>query len=244
MPKAILHWSSGKDAALALYRIKQNDEISVERLLTTINPEYGRITMHGVPKRLLYQQAEYLDVPLQTLPLPTGISMDDYNIRMEKELRSLKAEGVSHSIFGDILLEDLKAYRDEQYAKIGMQTVFPVWKENTTDLIQEFIRLGFKTVVVCVNAAVLDKSFCGREINQEFLNDLPKNVDPCGENGEFHTFVYDGPLFKKPVGFKLGEIVNRSYAPSENQDDDCFKDTESWDTEFWFQELLPKTGRS
>ncbi|WP_079734303.1 Dph6-related ATP pyrophosphatase [Salegentibacter salegens] len=238
MKKAYINWSSGKDAALALYKVQQDSEYSVEKLVTTVNTEFNRISMHGVRIELLQKQAEHLDLPLHQIKLHGEISMEEYNEVMEIETKSLLNQGFTHSIFGDIFLEDLKTYRENQLQEVGLKAVFPLWNQNTTELLEEFIESGFKAIVVCVNTDKLDKSFCGRLIDQSFLNDLSENVDPCGENGEFHTFVFDGPIFKKPIDFKIGEMVEKSYKPEE-LDDNCFTDDQkSWDTSFVYCDLL------
>ncbi|WP_037314938.1 diphthine--ammonia ligase [Salegentibacter sp. Hel_I_6] len=241
MKKAYLNWSSGKDAALALYKLQQANEYSVEKLVTTVNTEFNRISMHGVRIELLQKQAEYLDLPLHQIKLNGEVSMKDYNEIMEMETNKFLKQGFTHSIFGDIFLEDLKSYREKQLQEIGLKAVFPLWNQNTKELLKEFIESGFKAIVVCVNTDKLDKSFCGRIIDKDFLNDLPEEVDSCGENGEFHTFVFDGPIFKKPIDFKKGELVEKSYKPAENSDDNCFTDGQkSWDTSFMYCDLLLK----
>ncbi|MCC8359121.1 Dph6-related ATP pyrophosphatase [Salinimicrobium sediminilitoris] len=238
MRKAYLNWSSGKDAAYALYLIQQQKEFSVEKLVTTINSENERVSMHGLRKDLLLKQAQSLGIPLQLISLPGDVPMSDYNDIMERETKALKANGFTHSIFGDIFLEDLKEYREQQLQKVGSQPVFPLWKKNTSELMQEFLSAGFKAITVSVNAKLLDQSFCGRLIDEKFLADLPKGVDPAGENGEFHSFVFDGPIFKVPVNFQKGEIVERSYAPASEKKDNCFKkEPEAWDTRFYYCDL-------
>ena len=240
MFKTYLNWSSGKDAALALYRLQNSKEYTIEKLVTTLNSEVDRVSMHGLRKELLIQQAQSLGIPLQLIELDGTVSMEEYNAVMKKSVSQLVTEGFTHSVFGDIFLEDLKKYREEQLKTVGITAVFPLWKNDTKELILEFIKLGFKAITVCVNAKVLDKSFCGREIDLEFIKSLPLGVDPCGENGEFHTFVYDGPNFKAPVKFEVGEIIERKYSPSKS-DKDCFKDKpQSWDTAFWYCDLIPK----
>lgn len=241
MYKTYLNWSSGKDSALALYLLQNSKEYQVDKLVTTVNSEVDRVSMHGLRTELLTQQAESLGIPLELIELNGTVSMEAYNATMAQSIKSLKSEGYTHSVFGDIFLEDLKKYREDNLKKIGIEAVFPLWKIDTKKLITEFIDLGFKAITVCVNAKVLDKSFCGREVDLEFIESLPTNVDPCGENGEFHTFVYDGPNFKEPVSFEIGDIIEKRYAPSKTEDD-CFKDkTRSWDTAFWYCDLLPKT---
>ena len=241
MNKAYLNWSSGKDSAMALYYANSQNEYKVEKLLTTINKDVGRVTMHGVRKELLLEQAEKIGLPIEISELSAETSMEDYNLKMKEATDSLIADGFSHSVFGDIFLEDLKKYREEQLNSAGLKAVFPLWKKNTKELISEFIDLGFKAVVVCTNSKYLEDSFCGRIIDNDFVEELPENVDACGENGEFHTFVFDGPIFDSPVEFEIGEKVKKSYKPAEKGDDNCFQDdAESWDTEFCFCDLMPK----
>lgn len=235
--KTYLNWSSGKDAMLALHKLTADKFFSVEKLVTTLNTDFNRVSMHGLQKSLLETQAKSIGLPLEIIPLDGNISMETYNERMTKVTGNLKKDGFTHAVFGDILLEDLRTYRESQLEEVGIEAVFPLWQEDTTVLMEKLIELGYRAIVVCVNAKVLDKSFCGRVLDQSFLDDLPKNVDPCGENGEFHTFVFDGPLFSKPVKFELGEKVLRDYSPSD--EDDCFTKEQSWDHKFWYQELEP-----
>ncbi len=238
--KAYLNWSGGKDAMLALHTLKSEHRCSVKKLLTTVNAANNRVSMHGVPTVLMQAQATRLGLPLKVLSLPQEAAIETYNLMMENAVDALKKEGYTHSVFGDILLEDLKSYREEQLKPYAIEAVFPLWKKDTKTLVNRFIELGYKAVVVCVNAKWLDRSFCGRLIDKDFLNDLPTNVDPCGENGEFHSFVYDGPLFQQPVSFSLGEVVQHDYRPSaNNKNDDCFMTPRGWDTQFWFQDLIP-----
>ncbi len=240
MHKTYLNWSSGKDSALALYLLQNSKEYQVEKLVTTVNSEVDRVSMHGLRSELLFQQAESLGIPLELIKLKGTVSMESYNATMAQSIMSLKTDGYTHSVFGDIFLEDLKKYREDNLEAIGIEAVFPLWKKDTKKVITEFIDLGFKAITVCINAKVLDKSFCGREVDLEFIKSLPANVDPCGENGEFHTFVYDGPNFKEPINFEIGEIIEKRYTPSKTEDD-CFKDkTRSWDTAFWYCDLIPK----
>lgn len=166
--------------------------------------------------------------------------MSAYDDAMKKTIQTLKAEGYTHTVFGDIFLEDLKAYRVERLREVGIKAEFPLWKQDTKELLLEFIDLGFKAITVCVNAKLLGESFVGRILDKQFLSDLPEGVDPCGENGEFHTFVFDGPIFNSPVDFKLGEKVLKQYKPTDDSEDQCFKDADSqqWDTAFWYCDLL------
>lgn len=242
MNKAYFNWSSGKDSSLSLYKLQQNSAYTITKLVTTINEDFNRVSMHGLRVELLEQQAISLGLPLQKISFPAAVSMDDYSKTMLTATTQLHKEGNTHAIFGDIFLEDLRVYRDKQLSQVGIVGVYPLWKKDTKNLLKEFIDLGFKAITVCVNAKYLDKEFCGREIDASFLADLPNNVDPCGEHGEFHTFVYDGPNFKQKIPFKIGEKVLRSYDKSDNDDDNCFtekEDQKSWDTAFWFCDLLP-----
>ncbi|AKK72204.1 ATP-binding domain-containing protein [Chryseobacterium gallinarum] len=234
-PKALFNWSSGKDSALALFKILQEDQYDVSTLLTSINKEFQRISMHGVHVSLLEQQAASIGVPLVKMELPKEPSMEEYQEIMKDTISGIQSQGITHSIFGDIFLEDLRQYRENQLQSIGMKAVFPLWKQNTPDLIHEFLDLGFKTIVTCVNGTYLDKSFAGRIIDQNFIKDLPGNVDPCGENGEFHTFTFDGPIFTNPILFEIGETVKKTYPRPKT-------DSEEKDGEytFWFCDLISK----
>lgn len=240
--KAIFNWSGGKDSALALYRVLQEEDYKVEILLTSVNTSHQRISMHGVRETLLEQQAICIGIPLKKVQLPEQLDMKDYNQLMEKMMMELKKEGFKYSIFGDIFLEDLKKYREEQLNSQGFLARFPIWKEDTRKLIQEFLNLGFKTIVVCVNSEMLDKSFAGRVINEKFLRDLPDNVDPCGENGEFHTFVFDGPIFKNPISFDIGEKIYREYNRPKNEMDSNKGESQASTIGFWFCDLVAKNS--
>jgi uncharacterized protein (TIGR00290 family) len=238
--KSYFNWSGGKDSALALYHALQNPAYQVDKLITSLNSKYDRISMHGVRATLLDKQAEALGLPLEKIMLAEQPTMSAYNETMASVTSRLKTEGFTHALFGDIFLEDLRIYREEKLAEQGLNAYFPLWKRDTTELIHEFIDLGFKTITVCTNASLLDESFVGRIIDKDFLKDLPKNVDPCGENGEFHSFVFDGHIFKNPIPFQIGEKVYREYQTPKNQDDNCFtKDPPSpKEMGFWFCDLL------
>lgn len=232
-PKAIFNWSSGKDSALALYKTLKEEQFEVTSLLTSINKEFQRISMHGVHVSLLEKQAESLGFPLIKMEIPKEPTMEEYREIMDETMNKVKSQGITHSIFGDIFLEDLRKYREDQLQSVGMEGVFPLWKINTNDLIHEFLELGFKTIVTCVNETYLDKSFAGRIIDKDFIKDLPENVDPCGENGEFHTFTFDGPIFKVPIDFKIGETVKKTYPkPKTNEN------KETGEYVFWFCDLI------
>lgn len=241
MHKTYFNWSSGKDSALALYKMQQSNAYKVDRLVTSVNSTFNRVYMHGLRLPLLEAQAKAIGLPLQTIMLNADVSMSSYNEVMKTTMQGLILKGYTHAVFGDIFLEDLKKYREDKLKEVGVKGVFPLWKQDTKVLLKELVQLGFKAITVCVNAKLLDESFVGREVDESFFNDLPENVDPCGENGEFHTFVYDGPIFKQPVSFTVGEKVKKGYAPTTNKDDNCFKKDEdtTWDTSFWYCDLLP-----
>jgi len=232
-PKAIFNWSSGKDSSLALYKILEENKYEVTSLLTSINKEFQRISMHGVRVSLLEKQAESLGLPLIKMELPAEPSMEEYREIMRQTMNEIKSTGVTHSVFGDIFLEDLRKYREDQLKTVGMKGVFPLWKDNTSDLIREFLDSGFQTIVTCVNETYLDKSFAGRVIDQDFIKDLPENVDPCGENGEFHTFTFNGPIFKSPVKFEVGEMVKKTYPKPKSEENG-----EDGEYVFWFCDLI------
>lgn len=221
---AVFNWSGGKDSTLALHYILTEKTYKIYCLLTTVNDLYNRVAMHGVRERLLIAQANQLGLPLYQVRLPEMPDMETYEVAMEQHYGILKTKGITHAVFGDIFLEDLKRYREIQFNKIGLKTVFPLWKRDSLALVNDFINLGYKTIVVCAREDL--KGFCGRIIDQSFLDDLPKDVDPCGENGEFHTFVFDGPIFTEPISFTLGELV--------------FKNLSSADgTGYWYIDLVP-----
>lgn len=230
-PKAVFCWSGGKDSALALYKILQQDELEVVALLTTLNAKFQRISMHGVREVLLEKQAASIGLPLIKMYVSEG-SNAEYEQNMEALLLEYKSQGVTKVIFGDIFLEDLRAYRENNLNKVGLGAVFPLWKKNTSELMNEFFSLGFRTVTCCVNDAYLTEKEVGVEITKEFIKKLPQNVDPCGENGEYHTFCFDGPVFKTPVKFLHGEKV---YKPLEIKTTDNAGNNKG----FWFADLLP-----
>ncbi len=215
--KVIFNWSGGKDSAFCLYKILQTQQYDIQCLLTSISQQYQRISMHGVRVNLLEAQAAEIGLPLKMMQIPDMPSMEDYEKVMSSTLSDLKAQGATASVFGDIFLEDLRAYREAQSARLNLEAVFPLWKIPTDSLVLEFIDLGFKAITTCVNARNLDQSFVGRMVDRDFIKDLPSNIDPCGENGEFHTFVFDGPIFKDPVRIEKGEIVFKEYNPPNQQ---------------------------
>ena len=206
----IVSWSGGKDSTMALYELQRTNNYNVLTLLTTITKEYDRISMHGVRRILLERQSESLGFPLEKLYITENISQEEYEAKMKFKLMKYKKRGVSSVVFGDIFLENLRKQREENLSKIGMNGIFPIWKRNTAELSRTFIDLGFKAIVTCIDSKVLDKKFAGRNYDEQYLNELPSNVDPCGENGEFHSFVYDGPIFRKKVALEIGDIVLRN----------------------------------
>lgn len=209
MKNILFSWSGGKDSAFALHEIRKDPNYRIAALLTTVTEDYDRISMHGVRRVLLEAQAASLGLPLEVVLITKNASNEEYEASMGQTLAKYKAEGVTSVAFGDIFLEDLKAYREDKLAQMDLSGIFPIWKRDTTGLAQAFIQMGFKAITTCVDTQVLGEGFVGREIDQEFLSELPPSVDPCGENGEFHSFVYDGPIFKQPIGCKTGERVLR-----------------------------------
>ncbi|MEE8136700.1 MAG: diphthine--ammonia ligase [Thermodesulfobacteriota bacterium] len=205
----LISWSGGKDSSLALYEIQKSRDYEVAALITTITSDYDRVSMHGLRTILLDEQASSLNIPLEKIFISKNASNDEYESRLKEVLLKYKQLGIRDVVFGDLFLEEIKKYREDLLGKIGMECVFPIWKKDTVKLAKRFIELGFKAITVCVDSNVLGKEFAGREFDEHFLDDLPKAIDPCGENGEFHTFVYDGPVFNTPISHELGEIVLR-----------------------------------
>ena len=202
-------WSGGKDSAMALHTLLQRNDIHIEALLTTVTEGFERISMHGVRRDLLERQAQSVGLPLHEVRIPPQCVNPVYEARMEAALRLYLEKGVRRVAFGDIFLEDLRAYREKNLARVGMTAIFPIWKQDTRELIRSFHANRFRAVAVCVDPKILAPSFAGRELDESFFRDLPPHADPCGENGEFHTFVFDGPIFHSPIPIRTGEIVNR-----------------------------------
>jgi len=205
----LMSWSGGKDSSLVLYEIQKNRDYEITALITTVTSDYDRVSMHGLRTSLLEEQGSSLNIPLEKVFISKNASNDEYESSFNKVLLNYKESGIRDVVFGDLFLEEIKKYREDLLRKIGMECIFPVWKRDTIKLAKRFIELGFKAITVCVDSNVLGKEFAGHEYNEKFLNDLPKSIDPCGENGEFHTFVYDGPIFKSRIDHQLGEIVLR-----------------------------------
>lgn len=215
----LMSWSGGKDSCVALFEILRAQDYRVAALLTTLTRDYDRISMHGVRRELLESQASSLGLPLHQVFISKDATNDEYETRMGEAFSAYREREVISIVFGDLFLEDIRTYREKFLARHNMRGLFPVWKRDTYSFIKEFIELGFKAVVTCVDSRVLDQSFSGRLIDEAFLSSLPGNVDPCGENGEFHSFVFDGPIFTKAVKFCIGDAVLRDG--------------------FWFRDLLP-----
>jgi len=204
-----MSYSGGKDSSFALYLLRQQTQWKVVRLLTTGTREYMRSSMHGIRHDLVADQAQCIGLPLDVVWMDAGGGGKDYEASIKLTLQGYLKRGIKHVAFGDLFLEDVRAYREELNNSVGIKSVFPVWGIPTPQLAHDFIAQGFKAIVVCVDTTQLDASFCGRAFDTQLLDDLPKGVDPCAENGEFHTFCYDGPIFQCPVSFLTGDRVLR-----------------------------------
>lgn len=237
MKNCIFNWSGGKDSALALYYCLKNPDLDIKYLVTTINDAADRISMHGVRVELLEKQAESIGIPLYQVRLPEMPGMKEYDAIMKSTMEHFRTEGITHAIFGDIFLEDLKNYRDARLAEAGMTGIYPLWKRDTIELINEFLDLGFETVIACTQERL--ERIVGKEITPELIMSLPDDVDVCGENGEFHTFAYKGPIFKKPIAYRAGEKVFKTYAAPKDADDTCFSSAPQKAAGFWYCDLLP-----
>jgi uncharacterized protein (TIGR00290 family) len=202
-------WSSGKDSAFALHLLRQQADVEVCGLLTTVNETHGRVAMHAVRRELLQAQADALGLPLIEVPIPYPCSNEVYEAAMAKALDWARAHAVTGVAFGDLFLTDIRAYRERQMAPTGLSCHFPLWGRPTPELAHEMVATGFRARLTCIDPKALPASFAGREFDAGLLEDLPPAVDPCGENGEFHTFVWDGPSFSKPVKVRSGEVVAR-----------------------------------
>jgi uncharacterized protein (TIGR00290 family) len=209
MKRVLLSWSSGKDSAWSLYVLRQTPDVEVVGLLTTLNSAFDRVAMHAVRRELLRKQAAATGLPVREIELPWPCSNEDYERLMSAACAQAVADGVTHVAFGDLFLEDVRNYRIEKLKPTGLQPLFPLWGSNTTKLAREMIAGGLRAYLTCVDPRQLDKSFVGREFSHDLLRDLPASADPCGERGEFHTFVFAGPMFEKPLSVKLGDIIER-----------------------------------
>ncbi len=194
---------------MTLVELHRRQGITVSALVTTVTEEYDRVSMHGVRRTLLERQAAALGLRLHTVYIPKSASNQDYEARMEEAFEVYRRQGVTAVAFGDLFLADIRRYREDWFSRIGMQPLFPLWQRDTVMLAKAFIDLGFRAIVTCVDGRTLSPAFAGRIVDHGFLEDLPAGVDPCGENGEFHTFVFAGPLFRHEVSLKVGEVVQR-----------------------------------
>ena len=221
MESVLVSWSGGKDSAIALYEVLKNQNYQISALLTTVTKGYDRISMHGVRRILLERQVASLGFPLEKVFISQDASNEEYETNMGQVLAKYKHAGVTSVVFGDIFLEDLRKYREDKLATLGLRGIFPLWKKDTQELARSLTALGFKAITTCVDDTSLSRQFVGKEIDEQFLSELPSTVDPCGENGEYHSFVYDGPIFNERVSLTRGEIVLR-----ENR--------------FWYCDLIPE----
>ncbi|HML95441.1 MAG TPA: adenine nucleotide alpha hydrolase [Thermodesulfobacteriota bacterium] len=221
--KALLSWSGGKDCAAALAGVLAEGRLDVAALVTTVTAGYGRISMHGVRTVLLQGQARALGIPLEEIVIPRAASNEAYEAALEGVLLRYRG-AIPTVVYGDIFLRDVREYRERHLRRLEFECEFPLWGMDTGKLAREFIESGWRAVVVCVDGEALGGEFAGREYDRDFLTDLPDDVDPCGENGEFHTFVYDGPIFGRSVEFERGEVVKR-------------------DGRFYFCDLLPAPAK-
>ena len=220
-PKALLAWSSGKDSAWSLHLLRQRGEVEVVGLLTTINEAFDRVAMHAVRRELVEAQARAAGLPLWTVPIPWPCTNEIYEQRMAEAVSRAKTQGITRMAFGDLFLEDIRAYRIAKLKDTGIEPLFPVWgtKADTPRLAREMLAAGLRAIITCVDPKQCDPRFAGRVFEPRLLEDLPPSVDPCGENGEFHTFCYAGPMFSAPIAVKRGEVVERDG--------------------FWFADILP-----
>ncbi len=208
-PRALVAWSSGKDSAWALHALRRQGEVEIVGLLTTVTEEFGRVSMHGVREVLLDAQASALRLPCRRVRIPWPCSNEIYEREMAQALQGAKAGGVTHIVFGDLFLQDIRAYREAKLAGTGISPLFPLWQRDTRLLAREMIDGGLQATLTCVDPKRLDPAFAGRSFDRALLSNLPAGVDPCGEYGEFHTFAWSGPMFDNPIPIVAGEVVER-----------------------------------
>lgn len=230
--KVIFSWSGGKDSTLCLHHLLQNNEYEVCYLLTSVNGNNKRVSLHGIHQTLIEAQSQSIGIPLKIVYVFEG-NNEEYEKQMHEVLMQVKSEGIGTVVFGDIFLEDLRQYRVDNLAKIKMKALFPLWRKNTMQLVLEFIELNYKTVLCCVNDAYLNKNDVGKEITRQLIDNLPLDVDVCGENGEYHSFCYAGPIFKKPIKIILGEKIHKPLELKFQTPDSNNKTT----TGFWYNEI-------
>ena len=222
MQKIVLNWSSGKDASFAFHLLKNNPNYHISALLTSVSSAFDRVSMHGTRIAILEKQAELMQIPLEKIVVPENADMELYNKTMQKSLQKFIENDIKTFAFGDIFLEDLRKYREYQLVKIEAKAIFPLWKMDTKLLVEQVEDAGIIAKIICVNDRYLGKEFLGRTINRQLLSDLPANVDPCGENGEYHTLVIDAPFFKEKMKIKEGEIVYKKYDSGDGKCDSGF----------------------
>ncbi|HEY4155055.1 MAG TPA: diphthine--ammonia ligase [Puia sp.] len=230
----VLSWSGGKDSSYALHQLMNDERYEICYLLSTINGMNKRLSMHGVREELMDIQAAAIGIPLIKTFVCKGTN-EEYEQQMGDSLRKLKAEGIHAIAFGDIFLEDLRSYRENQMRQVGMECLFPIWQKDTLGIVNDFIAKRFKAYTCCVNSSRLDESWCGRLIDEGFVKDLPPSADPCGENGEFHSFCFQGPVFKRPLSIITGEKVYKPMDRPAGDPDTHFTGTIG----FWYCDLLP-----
>jgi len=232
---SIFCWSGGKDSSYALNKVLKEDVYEIKYLLSTFNGTYNRLSMHGVREELIQAQADNIGIPLLKIYVHEA-SNTEYEKQMNEMLLYVKAKGIDTVLYGDILLEDLRFYREEKMKQQGMKCVFPIWKMNTAWLVNDFVAKGFKSYTCCINDGYLDQTWVGRLIDENFIGELPSTVDPCGEHGEFHTFCFAGPIFKKEIKIVVGE---KTYKPIPIKTVDRPTPNKDAGTEgFWFADIL------
>ena len=207
--KTLMSWSSGKDSAWALYQLQNNPEIDLAGLFCTVNKEFNRVAMHGVRVELLQKQADSIGLPLEIIELPYPCNNIDYEKIMGDFVEKAKKDKIENFSFGDLFLEDIRNYREEKLKDSGIKAIFPIWGSPTNKLSREMVSSGLRTIITCINPKQTPEEFIGKEFNDDFLDSLPASIDPCGENGEFHSFVFDGPMFKESINIVVGDIVRR-----------------------------------
>lgn len=207
--RTLMSWSSGKDSAWALHKLQHDPEIELVGLFCTVNKEFNRVAMHGVRSALLLEQAKQTGLPIQIIEIPHPCSNTEYEKIMEAFTKKAKNNNIDYFAFGDLFLDDIRSYRQKKLKDSGITPIFPIWGLPTNELSREMIRAGLKTIITCINPKQIPEDFIGSEFDDSFLDSLPANVDPCGENGEFHSFVFDGPMFRKKIEIVVGEIVSR-----------------------------------